>query len=249
VDPGGSGLLRAAVIKEKEMQIASDQMIAGYPAIKVRNFLRRYRYTGDFAEAVTTRLKLSPEAAGEFLHELFILGLVEELRKQSEDHRFRLTTKGETLAETSAAKPIHRRTAERLLAEFMDRVHVVNATSEYLYRVQDVILFGSMLSDAKKLGDVDVAVNLEPKIQEKDEIEKWSMVRRRAAQMQGKSFSTIFEWTCWPMIEIYRQLKARSRSLSLHELQDVKHLPNLSYRILLGDPKQLAALIPAGRVV
>jgi hypothetical protein len=51
------------------------------------------------------------------------------------------------------------------------------------------------------------------------------------------------------MIEIYRQLKARSLSLSLHELPDVERLPNLSYRILLGDPKLLAARIPAGRVV
>lgn len=231
------------------MRIATDQLIAGYPAIKVRNFLRRYRHTGDFAEAVKTRLELSPEAAGKFLHELFTLGLLEEPHKQSEDHRFRLTTKGETLADTSAAKRTRPRTAERVLAEFMDRVHVVNATPEYLYRVRDVILFGSMLSDAQRFGDVDVAVNLEPKVCEKGEFEKWCMVRRRAAQIEGRSLSTIFEWNSWPMIEIYRQLKARSLSLSLHELADVERLPNLSYRVLLGDPQLLGARIPAGRVV
>ena len=38
--------------KEKEMRIVPDEMIAGYLAIEVREFLRRFRLTDFYTEAV-----------------------------------------------------------------------------------------------------------------------------------------------------------------------------------------------------
>ena len=99
------------------------------------------------------------------------------------------------LAYASAAKPIHRKTADRLLSEFMERVHAVSATPEYLFWVSEAILFGSMLSDVKRLGDVDVAVTLESKARDFTEFFEWSWERRRAAQVKGRSFPTMFEQT------------------------------------------------------
>ncbi|MGB0072722.1 MAG: hypothetical protein WBP71_07200 [Terracidiphilus sp.] len=231
------------------MRIAAGELIAGYPAVKVRNFLRRFRDTGDFGKAVETSLAIDPEAANNFLHKLVTSGLFEVSQRRSGDQRFTLTIQGVVLANTSAAKPIHRKTGERILAEFMKRVDAVNATSEYLYRVNEVILFGSMLSDVEQLGDVDVAINLESKVSDADALKKWSMARRNAAQAEGRSFSTDLASICWPIVEIYKQLKARSRSLSLYELEHVKRLSNLSYRVLLGDPDRLATLLPAGRAI
>jgi hypothetical protein len=231
------------------MQIAAGQLVAGYPAVKVRDILRRYRDTGDFDKAVETALALNPEAADNLLHELVTSGLLEISRSRSGDRRFTLTGQGEILANTSAARPIHRKTAKRILAEFMERVNAVNATPEYLYRVNEVILFGSMLSDVDQLGDVDVAINLEPKVSDADALKEWSMARRHAAQAAGMSFSTDLEWICWPIVEVYKQLKAKSRCLSLHELAHVKRLFNLPYRVLLGDPDRLAALLPTGRAI
>jgi predicted nucleotidyltransferase len=231
------------------MRITAGQLVAGYPAVKVRNFLRRYRDTGDCDKAVETELAINPEAAGIFLRELVTSGLFEISQSRSGGQQFTLTRQGEIVANTSAAKPIHRKTAERVLAEFMERVNAVNATSEYLYRVNEVILFGSMLSDIEQLGDVDVAVNMEPKVSDADALKEWSMARRHVAQAEGRSFSTDLEWICWPIVEVYKQLKARSRSLSLHELAHVKRLSNLPYRVLLGDPDRLAVLLPAGRAI
>ncbi len=75
------------------------------------------------------------------------------------------------------------------------------------------------------------------------------MARRRAAQIGGRYFSSYVAWLYWPREEVCKQLKARSLSLSLYELSNVKNLPNLSYRVLLGDAQRLAALMPTGRVV
>jgi len=231
------------------VRICATELVAGYPAVKVRNFLRRYRDTGDYANAVDTELAITRDAARIFLRELVTSGLFEISQSRSGEQQFTLTRQGEILADTSAAKPIRRKTAERILVEFMERVNEVNATSEYLYHVNEVILFGSMLSDVEQLGDVDMAVNLEPKVSDADALEEWRMARRHAAQAQGRSFATDLEWTYWPIVEVYKQLKARSHNLSLHELAHIQRLSNLSYRVLLGDPDRLAALLPAGRAI
>jgi len=120
----------------------------------------------------------------------------------------------------------------------------VNATPEYLYRVDTAILFRSMLSDVEHLGDVDVAINLEPKVSEEAAFKEWQTERRRAAQLGGKFFSSYVERLYGPREEVCKQLKGRSLSLSLYELSNVKDLPSLSYRILFGNAEQAAALMP-----
>jgi len=82
-----------------------------------------------------------------------------------------------------------------------------------------------------------------------DTRQEWSWRRRCAAIEAGRSLGTIAEQAYWPMNEVLLQLKARSHSLSLTEIADVKHLPNLSYRVLIGDPERIAALIPNGHAV
>ena len=71
-----------------------------------------------------------------------------------------LTLDGGTYCQASAAPPIFRATAERKLAEFMERVHRVHADEHYLYCVRRVLVFGSFLTDAPKLNDVDLAIDL-----------------------------------------------------------------------------------------
>jgi hypothetical protein len=106
-----------------------------------------------------------------------------------------------------------------------------------------------MLSEAERLGDVDVAIKLQPKVNETKALETWSMARRDAAEAAGRYFHTLFEWGLWPRYEVYSQLKAGSRSLSLHELEEIQNIPDLCYRVLLGDPEQLAASMPSGRAI
>ena len=49
------------------------------------------------------------------------------------------------------------------MTKFLGRVERVNATPEYLFRVDTVTLFGSTLSNAERLGDVNIAVDLKSK--------------------------------------------------------------------------------------
>lgn len=231
------------------MRIVPDEMIGGYSALEVRDFLRRYRLTDFYIEAAEDALVLSPRTATIFMNRLKSLGFIGELDKWGGRRVFRLTIKGQALANASAARPIHRKTAERLLEQFLERVQRVNGTHEYAYRVEHVVLFGSMLSDVDRLGDVDVAVQLQPKVDEGAALQEWETARRRAAEAKGRNFYGILDWATWPTQEIFLQLKARSTGLSLHDFCEVEKLPDVRYRVLLGDPQLIAAKIRCGEAV
>jgi len=53
---------------------------------------------------------------------------------------------------------VTRKTADRALHEFLDRVRTLNANKDALYQVPEVVIFGSYLTDAERLGDVDLAI-------------------------------------------------------------------------------------------
>jgi len=233
------------------MRVVSEELIAGYPALEVRDFLRRYRLTDFYIGAAEDDLVLSPRTATIFMNKLKGLEFIEEVGRDRWDGRrvFRLTIKGQALANASAARPLHRKTAERLLAQFLERVQRVNSTQEYVYRVEHVVLFGSMLSDIDRLGDVDVAVQLQPKVDEDGAFQEWSMARRHAAEAKGRIFRGVFDWAMWPTQEVFLQLKARSTGLGLHDFCEVEKLPNVRYKVLLGDPQPIAAKIVNGEAV
>lgn len=231
------------------MRILSDQEIAGYPAIEVRDFLRRYRLVEFLAPAAEFALALSPRAASTFVKKLVALGFVRESGRSNGRKVFQVTNSGLALANASAARPIHRRTAERVLAQFLERVQAVNGTHQYVYRVELVVLFGSMLTDIDRLGDVDVAIKLQPKVEGDTALEEWSTARRRAAEANGRNFYGVLDWAMWPIQEVCLQLKARSSSLSLHHFSEIEKMQNLRYRTLLGDPQQIAAVLADGQAV
>jgi len=60
-------------------------------------------------------------------------------------------------------------------------------------------------------------------------------------------FADGFDWIFWPRGEIFEALRARSRALSLHGIHDLAEMVGVRSRILRGDPKRVAALIPAGQ--
>ncbi|WP_051026893.1 hypothetical protein [Nocardia higoensis] len=71
------------------------------------------------------------------------------------------TSKGHALANASAAKPVHRATAEKALAAFLQRVEQAASDPMNLYMVDRVVLFGSMLDPTRqRVSDVDLAIKL-----------------------------------------------------------------------------------------
>jgi hypothetical protein len=203
------------------------------------------------AAAVAHELDTDEDHAGEFLRGLESLGLVEATEHQHSDGDagYEITIKGNAFANASASKPIRRSTADIALRHFMERLDRLNASGEYVYRVESAVVFGSMLSVAERLGDVDIAVHLQPTITQEVEFRSRREARRLLASRRGTHFSSTVDWVLWPRTEIFRALRARARALSLHEWNQVVRIPGVRYRVFWGDRERIAQMISGGQHV
>ena len=221
------------------MHIDPKGTIRGYPTLLVRQALRRLR--GGFVwgeEALERAAKLTPGTGRALAEALEAEGLIEA---SSRADGWTVTQAGDTLAVASAARPVSRQTAEKALAELLERVARVNNDPYFLARVTRVALYGSMLRpEVKQLSDVDLAVQLVAKETDPDRLREANAERVEELAMLGKRFGTFLEEQfCW-FLESFRFLKGRSRVISLADYNVEKRLVlAVPHRMLLGEPEEL----------
>ena len=194
-----------------EMRISSDQKIAGYPAIRVRELMRRTAGGPITFRDVRRILQCSDTAAARVFQDLEKDGLIVSVDGSMEPSR-----KGNALAMATAAPPLRRATASRLVADLIKRTCDLNADDTWAYRVRRIVVFGSYVRGSDRPNDVDFACDLCP---------RWKSDRQRAEEQvrrrsRGAPFRDVLQWATWPRLEVYRYLRARSRGLSIHELED-----------------------------
>jgi predicted nucleotidyltransferase len=193
------------------MRIEANQRIAGYPALQVRQLMRKVGTDYITLQCVREVLNCSELSASTVLGHLQELGFVQPI-----EHGLGRSLKGNALALASAAPPLQRRTAERLLTEVIARAKSINKNSRLTYRVARLVLFGSYLKDVDRLSDVDIACKLLPRWTGAKQGEQEQLRRR----MKEGRFRNPVEWAFWPQYEVARFLKSGSRGLSLHELDE-----------------------------
>lgn len=105
---------------------------------------------------------------------------------------------------------IEREVAEAILQRLVERVGEINAEEKYAWRIVRLELFGSMLDpNATTVGDIDIAIEIEPKDKERGGyIALAKSAWRRAPK--GSQF-----WN-WPEDEVLDRLLAGSDVISLH---------------------------------
>jgi hypothetical protein len=232
---------------EMTLDLTSVSPVAGENAMRIREILRKSN--GAFPQNwLSDKFGYSPQKARGLATALEIAGYVKRDRDREERHDstlpwYSVTPAGLMVADATAAKRIHRATAEAAICEFMKRIHVVNADSRYLYSVEKVAVFGSYLQSHQKLGDVDVAVDLQPRIPI-DKERRWVDVFRKHAWDSGRSHSAFEAELDWPRREVLLVLKSRKRSLSLHSWFSFIGMckdPSFQFRLLLGDDEDIGS--------
>jgi predicted nucleotidyltransferase len=197
------------------MHIDPKSQIAGVPSLRVREFLRRMEERTWPLESVVKLLYLSDVQAIELTAELLRLGYIEPA---SSDGAYQMTLAGSTFSQASAARPLTRKTARRKLDEFLDRVREVNRDDRLVYRVRRVVVFGSYLTEQERINDIDVAVELEKRYAGAED-RAARQARIREANAAGRQFATYMDTIFWPQTEVLLRLKARSRAISLHDIE------------------------------
>jgi len=207
------------------MRIDPKEKIAEVPILEVRKLLKGVDNESDWGmNRVTSLLDLSPQKANRLLQELERRGYIERGEIYTREQFWRKTLKGSTLGLASAAKSVTRKTANRIYFEFMERVKQVNNDPCFLMKVKKVVVFGSYLGDSPKLNDIDIAVELDWKEDHPrfvgEERPQAVLDYVHEAQKKGKHFNTFIDQISWPEDEVKLYLKSRSRTLSLHPIND-----------------------------
>ena len=207
------------------MRINPKDTLFDYPVLKVREVIRLamkeqlcYTCKEDIIKQIAKTIGAS-EAAGDKLFNT----LLQEGYFTINDEKFgdsvywivAETEKGRHLGVTRANPPITRAKADSLLQELLQRVKEINNHKEYVYKVVTVKVFGSYLSDKELLGDLDVAIKLEPKA-EGDLYMELSEKRVELAFKKGRRFNNYVEQLDWSRREVLMQLSTRKKGLSIH---------------------------------
>ncbi|KAA6462037.1 hypothetical protein DYQ86_10450 [Acidobacteria bacterium AB60] len=225
------------------MRIAPGQMIGGVSAIKARDLLAQCRgaFRADWLEDKGYDL----EQREVIIRELLALGYIEP---SSEEHRepsphpwYSVTDLGRSFSNALAARPITRAHAERTVAALKERIEQANRNPDFLFRVTEVVLYGSYLRGSESLGDIDIACRLEGKINGADGATLRDIYREHYHK-SGRRWTGICCEFYWPREEVLLFLKNRQRSISLHEMDDFLTMEkdeNFSYEVLLGDAAKI----------
>lgn len=214
------------------MNIDPDGDYSGVPNLELRR-LMKVASAGVFSwsvRGVQEELRIGAAKAELLIQNLAREGLIEPLPASVVG--WRNTTKGNALGLASAARPLQRKTADRLLKAFLRRVHQLNEPdSGFLYTADQVALFGSMLTDKPRVSDIDLSVQICRKPVPNGDWHAASQLRVKKAEQLGRQFRDFMETLIWPEVEVKLFLKNRSRGISLIEWND-EWLASQPHRII-----------------
>lgn len=195
------------------MRLSQGQLICGVEASILRSGLRRLLHDmGDSAhfqiEDLARCVGAPVEEAADLLARMLDADLVRARPDRTGCHLpcdgfFRITA-------AAINEGISRREADRLMAMLMTKVSEIEANPDvYWYRVTKLAVFGSYLTDAATLGDLDIAFELEP-------------VRDRVTTVNSTKY---FEelWNRKTKTEIALRLR-RPNKVSLHTFDELGRL-------------------------
>src|SRR5262249_16987763 len=106
---------------------------------------------------------------------------------------FQVSSLGVRLANVQLVPRIPRAKAEKIVADMLARARVINDTPELLYWISKITVFGSFITDTKDVGDIDISVEVKPKMGDPgmDRLGRpWKVALLERARNSGRQFST-----------------------------------------------------------
>lgn len=202
------------------MRITRDDEIGGVSAVAIRDAFRFYEQSSWTSSHLAARIGLDAAEAVDLVEELLSRGFIEKDFEHQGCIAFTTTVQGSALAQASAAKPIRRVTADRYVKEVIKRAAEVNAGDEYFYRVKKIAVFGSYITDCPTLGDLDLAIDLQPKLPGSAR-DATALIRHTDLfRDDGCRRLSYLDRMHWPTAQVCKALKGASKAISLHPFDD-----------------------------
>jgi hypothetical protein len=147
------------------MRLNRGDRIAGVDGLRLRRYFQRYGSEQMNYVTVMKEFSITKRQAEKMLADLLEVEMISRCEFQHDKKLvyYQTTIKGNALGMAKAGKPVKRASADDVLREFLDRVRAVNGRQELAHSVESVVVFGSYLSEAMRLNDLDIAVELKAK--------------------------------------------------------------------------------------
>src|SRR5262245_37212063 len=186
------------------MRLDRKEMICGQPIKRVRDFLRRLSDREWPSETIGDFFATQPAETTGLIAAMIERGWIEESEHFNDEDGnpyYRCGENGARLRNARILKPIKRGRADELLAEALQRVREVNADPNLITSIVEVRVFGSYLSAAAELGDLDLAIRFRERETPEGDWIKASFRRACEAGRQSRSF---FERLNYGELEVWR---------------------------------------------
>lgn len=203
------------------MRIDWQQSLEGLTALQIRDLLRRLPFINSplgvrFVEQGLARMggeyaKGRGERARRIIDGLMASGLIEP---DPESGKYLMTDTGVSLRAARATKRFKRARAEKAVAAMLETAKRINADPLFLHDVEWIAAFGSYITDAPDLGDIDIAITLKarwtpyPSLILSEKTDRMLMADKfEELYPPPESFALRYPWRFWPEVYTRRMLK------------------------------------------
>lgn len=196
--------------------------------IRLRKVLRKARRTAALAcadaktsiEHIARVLSCPRDCAAAILEVLIESGYVES----APPHK--LTPAGERLATKNLLPRLRRSKAQQIVADMLKRCDAINGRSDLTDSIESVHVFGSYITDAETLGDIDVAVTTRRRIEDRARYWEACIARADARNLQLRHDEKME----FGRKEVLKLVKNGHPYISLHEMYEVVELLGAPHR-------------------
>jgi hypothetical protein len=225
------------------VRVEKDQVIAGIPALAARAIIRHIAaLPGSTVTLVSMQARFTlkpnyPYKVHEFamskakmarvLEALCEEGFLDEDSvdlKVKESRRFTVTIKGQALGMASTRKAISRDKATTLIQEFLARCAEVKTDAKHLFYPSKVMLFGSMTGQSPEVNDIDILLELSPKLLDPEAHHAACEAFTAEAARNGQHFKNFIARLFWAETSTLKFLKGTSNRLSFHTQTEIDQI-------------------------
>jgi predicted transcriptional regulator len=218
------------------VRLDRNEIIGGQPIRRVRDFIRMNRDARPAPTEVISFFNTSRVTASAIINAMMDRGLITKAAPEAWDRRkevYAVTDLGVRFAAARLLKPISRAKAGGIVSDLLARVEAINARDDLTHFVGEVRAFGSYITDAPEVGDIDLAISFlakPPPIGQ--EFIEWHLER---ARQSGRVLSSYIELLFYSENEVRRLVKGRNQYVSIHPLSDLDRMKTES-RVLYKAP-------------
>jgi hypothetical protein len=205
--------------RKRPGQSGGATIVPGVHAEAVRDFLLQSAELPNWSPAYLQKiLGIGPQESKTVLSALSMVGYIEP--DPDSPRSWRNTDAGNAMAKVSRARPVKRETADKSVDQIIDRIRNVNLESQYLYAVDQAVVFGPYLTGSDSVKNVDIAIALAPKIRDAAKLEERVKADADSAEAEGKRFKSYADKRSWGENKVRQYLKSRTRAIALYDINE-----------------------------